>query len=247
MTQIVFIADLHLSQDRPEVLEIFQIFLNNLKNQKVEQLYILGDLFEFWIGDDDPRPLCQTIAIQLTTLAQSGCQIFFMAGNRDFLIGESYAGRCSFDRIPDPSIIMLNNIPILLTHGDLLCHDPDYQRFRHLVRSQAWQQGLMQKTWQERIAIAKSLRMQSQQENHYKTSGQMDVDPDLLFSLLQEHQTSDIIHGHTHRPGYHQHLFEQKNIQRWVLGSWEQKTIDYLWYTDSTLQAMSFPDGNHQT
>ncbi len=219
---IDFISDLHLDKTRPEVNEYFIKYLLNL-NKDITDLYILGDLFEYWVGDDDPMDGLDNIRSCITTLGER-INIWYMHGNRDFLISEKICNVLKMKLLIDPSVININGVRILLVHGDTLCTDDiDYQKFRGLVRSKEWQSEMLAKPLQERLAIADTLRKKSIEANEGKDSDIMDVNAIEVEKLIRAHSPNIIIHGHTHRPNIHVHNIDEQKILRYVLGDWYDK------------------------
>ena len=189
----------------------------------MRQLYILGDFFDAWIGDDDDRPLAQDLAAALQRLASAGCVIFFMHGNRDFLLGANYAARCSMTLLPE--ILPLNDTPVVLCHGDHLCTlDTAYQNFRAQVRNPHWQLQFLAQPLAARRAFAAQARAQSQAHQHDVMATIADVDASAVIELQRAHPARTLIHGHTHRPGIHQ----SKHGQRVVLGDWRHDAPSWL-------------------
>ena len=231
--RVLLISDLHLEEQRPDITAAFKNFL--LSNQaNCTSLYILGDLFEVWIGDDAQTPLAREIAISLAEFSKAGSDVFLMHGNRDFLIGESFAQQCDMSLIPDPFELTAGNFRALLLHGDTLCTDDiDYQLFRTMVRNPDWQAEFLAKTVDERIAYAREARRQSQLATGQKTTEIMDVNADAVQKLFTESKHLTLIHGHTHRPAMHVVSSASTNSaaiehKRIVLGDWDQK----LWYVE---------------
>lgn len=227
----LFIADLHLSPQRPAGIQLFQRFCREIAAQ-AERLYILGDFVEYWIGDDDPAEDLQAAFEALQHLHAQGVELYFMAGNRDFLVGDELARHCGFEHLPDPGIIHFDDTPILLMHGDTLCtDDSEYQQFRQMVRDPGWQQQFLARPLAERHALAQSLRTQSQQANSLKDEYIMDVNQQAVEQVMQQHQVDILIHGHTHRPAVHTFEFGGQNRQRIVLPDWYDRG-GYLALTD---------------
>ncbi len=213
-----FISDLHLSAERPEITTAFGQFLD--RHRDAEALYILGDLFEFWIGDDDDSAIVHDVARLLQQFRQAGPHIYLMHGNRDFLLGERYAARLGATILPDPSVLEIDGHRLLLMHGDSLCtRDLEYQQFRTMVRSPEWQQGALSHSLEERRALAAKLRAESKHAGSRKAEDIMDVTGNEVARAMTEAQCRTLIHGHTHRPARH----EIASGVRWVLGDWEQK------------------------
>lgn len=221
----LFISDLHLCASRPAITQAFIQFLRNTASQ-AEQLYILGDLFEYWAGDDDLANADQADIIQaIKTLGDAGTQVFFMHGNRDFLIGEQFAKATKIQLLPDPSEIKLYGKRILISHGDELCTDDTcYQAFRAQVRSPTWQAEFLSHPLTARKAQIEALRLQSEQEKSHKSLAIMDVNSDAVSALLRQHQYPELfIHGHTHRPNTHIIEIDGHQCQRVVLGDWYEQ------------------------
>ncbi len=223
----LFISDLHLSEERPHITAAFFTFLLD-KAAACDELYILGDFFDAWIGDDDDRWLASEIAQALKNLANSGVQIFFQHGNRDFLLGEDYAARCGMQLLPALHVIEREGQRILLAHGDQFCtQDVAYQQFRTLVRNPDWQQDFLAKPIDERRAIAAQLRAKSREANSIKAEDILDVTLSEIVNVLLEQQCNTLIHGHTHRPARHAlTLPDGSAAERLVLGEW----ADTHWY-----------------
>ena len=211
-----FISDLHLSDKHPELTQAFFVFLNESK-EACTHLYILGDLFEAWIGDDDDTPLYQEIKKALLTFTTNGPETFFIHGNRDFLIGKSFAEDTGITILPDPYSLDINGQNVVLSHGDFLCtDDTDYIAFRDQVRTESWQSNFLQKDLTERKEIAASMRDASQEATAEKSKTITDVNTAAVESFIAEHNPNLFIHGHTHRPDIH----EINSSKRIVLGDW---------------------------
>lgn len=218
----LFISDLHLCMERPHINTLFTRFLNEVA-QDAEALYILGDLFEYWIGDDqlDHEPLAREVATQLAIVSKRGTRIFFMLGNRDFLIGERFAAAAMLTQLSDPTLLTRGDKRILLMHGDTLCTDDvAYQQFREQVRSPAWQAELLVKPYAERAQLARSIRSQSDVEKSMKADAIMDVNADAVTAAFVEQGYPVLIHGHTHRPARHELMVNGHACTRWVLQDW---------------------------
>ncbi len=219
----LFISDLHLSGQRPAITELFLDFLRQ-RARSAEALYILGDLFEAWIGDDAVLPDYQPCVDALRTLADSGVPVYIMQGNRDFLLGEGFAAMSSATLLPDPSVIDLYGEPTLLMHGDTLCTDDvAYQQFRAMVRDPQWQAALLAKTPQERLAMAREYREISQAQTAQKAETIMDVNQEAVAAALREQGVHRLIHGHTHRPALHDFTLDNAPARRIVLGDWYEQ------------------------
>ncbi|MDX1489790.1 MAG: UDP-2,3-diacylglucosamine diphosphatase [Pseudohongiellaceae bacterium] len=224
----LFISDLHLDKEDSIITKSFMQFLSS-RARGCKALYILGDLFEVWVGDDDETPLTAKVAEALSELSASGTDIFIMHGNRDFLIGDEYAKRCGASLISEPTLIDCHGHRVVLIHGDHLCtRDTDYMQFRAMVRSEQWQDEFLSKSLVERYMIAQQARQQSNEHNSHKASDIMDVTPSEVTKLLQKQQVNYLIHGHTHRPSVHtirlpEPINGKNEAYRLVLGSWDDK------------------------
>ncbi len=220
----LIIADVHLGAEHPEISERFIALLNSQRCQEAESLYILGDLFELWIGDDAPQPEHLEAIGALKTLNRRGVDIALLHGNRDFLLGHEFAAMSGCRLLSDPTCITLHGEPTLLMHGDTLCSDDsDYQRLRGQLRNPEWQQQFLKRTAAERLAFAHQLRRESQRLSQEKSSAIMDVNPQRVIQLMQEHAVRRLIHGHTHRPAIHDLTVDDAPAQRIVLGDWYQQ------------------------
>ena len=214
----LFISDLHLEESRPDITEAFLGFLNGTASG-VDQLYILGDFFEAWIGDDERTPLQEQIAAALRKLRDSGTDIFLMHGNRDFLIGEDFCKRAGASLLDDPTVIDLHGTPTLLMHGDSLCTaDVEYQKFRANMRNPQWQQMILQRPLEDRQQMARQLREISMAKNQGKEEVIMDVTPEEVIKDMEAHGVQHMIHGHTHRPAVHELIANGLPAKRIVLG-----------------------------
>lgn len=216
---IKFISDLHLDLSRPEIIALFHQFLN--EQTEVEALYILGDLFEYWIGDDQPAPGLEPLFAAIRALTSRGVPVYFMAGNRDFLIGSRFAGDTGTTLLPDTTVIDLHGRKALLMHGDTLCTDDvEYQKLREMLRNPAWQQQFLTLPLEERIDQARQLREKSQNETSGKDASIMDVNQQAVESVMSDYNVDLLIHGHTHRPAVHNFKIADTPKQRIVLGDW---------------------------
>lgn len=221
MTHSLFVADLHLSPERPQTTRAFEEFARRTAS-KAEALYILGDLFEYWPGDDDlADPHHAAVANTLAELSRSGTAVFIMHGNRDFLMAGDFARAAHARLLPDPTLIDLYGTPTLLMHGDTLCTgDTAYLSFRARVRQAAWQREFLARPLVERKAEIEALRQRSETDKQLKSIVEMDVHPDAVAEVLREHGYPRLIHGHTHRPARHLHRVDGRDCERWVLDSW---------------------------
>ena len=216
----LFISDLHLDESCPAITELFLAFLRGQARQ-ADACYILGDLFEAWIGDDDDAELGRTVALALRDLSDSDVPVFFIHGNRDFLIGERFAAAGGFRLLAETAIIDLYGEPVLLLHGDTLCtDDTEYQAFRTQVRDPLWQAQLLALPLPQRRLLAAQLRETSRQSTRQKAADIMDVNPGAVLQMLHDHRVKRMIHGHTHRPAIHEGLLAGESTRRAVLGDW---------------------------
>lgn len=214
-----FISDLHLQSEMPRTVEAFLLFLEHCIGQ-TQRLYLLGDIFEYWAGDDDlDSPLPKMIVSVLKKISDAGVQLFWMAGNRDFLVGQEFASACHATLLPDPTILEHNGQRYLITHGDQLCvDDVAYQQFRAMVRQPAWQSAFLAKPLTERKQIIAQMRTQSRAHQQQQSAMIMDVNQDAVAASLASHQCHIMIHGHTHRPALHY----INSTQRYVLSDWDR-------------------------
>ncbi|MBB6523110.1 UDP-2,3-diacylglucosamine diphosphatase [Pseudoteredinibacter isoporae] len=217
---VLFISDLHLDESRPEVTEAFFQFLQE-RAPKAEALYILGDFFEVWIGDDDDAPLALEVQQRLKQLSQNGTTLYIMHGNRDFLYGDQFCENSGATLLADPTLINVAGKPCLLMHGDSLCtDDAEYMAFRQQARNPAWQAQLLSQPLEARRQLAMQLRQQSKSMSAMKADDIMDVNAEAVANIMESQQAEILIHGHTHRPAQHA-LGNDK--ERWVLGDWHDK------------------------
>jgi len=220
---ILFISDLHLSPRSPGATCLFLDFLAGRARQASE-LYILGDLFEAWIGDDDiDDPYHAGIVAALRSTTDAGVRICVMHGNRDFLLGEGFAAAAGVLLIADPHILSTAEWQFVLAHGDALClDDTDYMAFRAQVRDPAWQAALLAKPLAERRAIAAHMREASESSQRAKENPYTDLQPAATEDFLRAHGYATFIHGHTHRPATHDHIVDGIHVERWVLADWHE-------------------------
>lgn len=217
----LFISDLHLSARDPVTAERFLAFLAG-PARAAAGLTILGDLFDYWAGDDDRNDAFNARMLAgLRALADGGVALGFMAGNRDFLIGPDCARAAGFELLPDPCLREISGVPTLLTHGDTLCtDDTDYQRFRAQVRAPEWRATFLARPLAERKREIEALRARSEAEKRVKPMALMDASPAAVAEALRSHGAHAMIHGHTHRQGRHIHRIDGRDCPRWVLGDW---------------------------
>ena len=221
----LFISDLHLDPERPAITELFGRFLDE-EARGADTLYILGDLFEAWVGDDDPSAAGTFVAERLKALSDAGVPVCFIRGNRDFLLGAEYATRAGITLLPDPAVVMLHGEPTLILHGDLLCSDDTaYQQFRAQTRDPRWQAQFLAQPLSARLAFAAQARAASKaRHGELQASGQSetitDVAADTVREWFQRYGVRRMIHGHTHRPAIHD---EGDGRTRIVLGDWYEQ------------------------
>ncbi|HEY0660406.1 MAG TPA: UDP-2,3-diacylglucosamine diphosphatase [Lysobacter sp.] len=221
----LFISDLHLDPERPQITELFGRFLRK-EARGADALYVLGDLFEAWVGDDDPSETGAFVARELGALKAAGTPVSFIRGNRDFLLGDDYARRAGMAILPDPAVVVLYGQPTLLMHGDLLCTgDVVYQQFRAQVRNPAWQLQFLSQPLAARMAFAQQARAASKaHQAGLQDKGAMetitDVAPETVAATLSRFGIARLIHGHTHRPAIHELDVDGRAHQRIVLGDW---------------------------
>ena len=223
MPDTLFISDLHLDPERPAITTLFLDFLAS-RAIRSDALYILGDLFEAWIGDDDTSSMNQAVCAGLKACATAGTPVYVMRGNRDFLLGSDFAERSGCTLLEDPTRIDLYGRPALLMHGDLLCtDDTEYMAFRKMVRDPVWQRDLLAKPLDERRQMAQAMRASSREQTGGKPESIMDVNSDAVVRLMTEHHVQRLIHGHTHRPAIHDLDVAGHAAQRIVLGDWYEQ------------------------
>lgn len=221
-TMRLFISDLHLGPHAPGIARRFTEFLAG-RARDAEALYILGDLFEAWVGDDDLGSAFHApIAAALREAGDSGLEIAFLHGNRDFLIGDAFAAATGVRLLPDPYVLSTPEWQFVLSHGDALClDDPGYLAFRQQVRDPAWQAAFLAKPLAERHAIAEHMRRQSEASQAARAY-LSDLDPGATEDFLRAHGYATFIHGHTHQPATHDHIVDGIHVERWVLADWHE-------------------------
>ena len=243
MSDYLFISDLHLSIERPEIINLFLKFMDEVA-PSTQSLYILGDFLEYWIGDDMDEQIQGTaiadVFSSIRSLHAKGTDVFLMHGNRDFLIGETLAAKYQFKLINDPAIIDINGSPVLLMHGDTLCTDDhEYQQFRTMVREKNWQSAFLSKPINERVEIAQELREKSKDAVATKKPDIMDVNQETVINTMMQHDVVTLIHGHTHRPALHDFKHDGKSMKRYVLADWYDSG-SYLEITDGIFRVREF-------
>ena len=221
----LFISDLHLCASRPHITSAFLHFLKHTV-ANANALYMLGDLFDYWAGDDDVDDIThQSIIDAFSSLANSGVKLYFMHGNRDFLISSKFCSATNITLLQDPCLITLHGKSVLLSHGDGLCTDDfAYQDFRLLVRDLKWQTDFLSLPLETRKNQIETIRARSEDEKSHKSAEIMDVSQDAVNHLLKKYHYPDLlIHGHTHRPNQHSIQLDGHNVLRWVLGDWYEQ------------------------
>lgn len=233
--RLLFISDLHLAPEAPRTVEAFLAFLRG-PAVGADALYILGDLFEYWLGDDDcDSAFNQPLLAALHALSASGTPISFIAGNRDFLAAHGFAEAAGLSLQPDPYLLEVGGQRLLLSHGDALCTDDvAYQAYRQQVRNPAVQADFLSRPMPERRAIIQGLRERSEQAKQGKAYEIMDVNADALAHLLRENGYPVLIHGHIHRPALHRLEVDGRPCERWVLSDWHG-AAPYLEWVDGVL------------
>ena len=225
-----FVSDLHLRAERPDLTQRFAAFLADTAAARVETLFILGDLFEYWIGDDDlADPFNAQVCRLLRELADRGTRIYFIAGNRDFLIGASFAAAAGITLLGETERVAAGGAASLLMHGDTVCTDDlPYQEFRRMVRSTQWQADFLARPLAERRAEVENLRRRSAAAMQGKTAAIMDANAAAIRAVLTSHGCTRLIHGHTHRPGHETIELAAGSAERWVLSDWDTGRGDVL-------------------
>lgn len=220
----LFVSDLHLSAERPAILEAFLEFLVG-PGAEAEALYVLGDLFEYWAGDDDlEEPFNRRVVGALRGFTLKGGELYLMHGNRDFLMGEALAGACGARLLEDPVLVDVHGTPTLLMHGDTLCvDDADYMAFRAQVRAPAWREAFLALPLEARKARIAALRTESRRAQSAKPPEIMDANEEAIGRVLRERGYPRLIHGHTHRPARHVHHVDGRACERWVLPDWYEQ------------------------
>lgn len=227
-----FISDLHLCISRPHITAGFLRYLRRYQG-RIDELYILGDFFEAWIGDDNMHAINQSVEEALSLCKRAGTKIFIMHGNRDFLLGNDFAERASATLIKESTHIQVDGETVVLLHGDSLCSDDhEYQAFRQMVRQPEWQHAFLAKSIEERVAIAQQVRATSKQAASQKSVEIMDINDSTLQQYQASERSKHVIHGHTHRPQVHEYPWGK----RWVLGDWRDESAIILRDINGTLQ-----------
>jgi UDP-2,3-diacylglucosamine hydrolase len=216
----LFISDLHLEAERPDIAEQFLKFLETDASQ-ADDLYILGDLFEAWVGDDDPNTHYFTIKRALRKLSDSGIPVYFMHGNRDFMIGRGFANETGVEILKDPHKVVMYGQQVLLSHGDALCTDDvQYQRVRKMTRDPDWQATILARPLKDRLRMAEEARRQSLEQTLNLSMEITDVNQDAVKTVIKSFKVDVLLHGHTHRPAIHDVDLGYRKAKRIVLGDW---------------------------
>ncbi len=238
----LFIADLHLDPSRPHITALFERYLASDEVRHAEALYILGDLVEAWIGDDDDAELPQRIAVATHAVRDAGVPVYFMVGNRDFLLGAAFAARAGFTLLDDGTVHVIAGQPTLLMHGDVLCtDDAAYQAVRAQVRTPQWKAQILSMPLEARRAFAAKAREDSRAHTASTMESIMDVNADAVAAAMQQAGVTRLIHGHTHRPSVHAFQLKGKAAERIVLGDWYEHGSVLRVTKDKVKQ-----EGNHQ-
>ena len=225
----LFVSDVHLSARRPEIVDAFEAFLKN-QARRADAVYLLGDLFDEWLGDDDNRAPHPRITRALAQLSDSGVPVSIMHGNHDFLLGAAFERRSRCRLIPDPSVVEIAGARVLLMHGDILCtRDADYQDFRKMTRDPDTQREFLSLPLAARAERAAALRGQSREAMRLKPEDIMDVTPEVVVEAMRQHEVRRFIHGHTHRPAVHSLEIAGSSAVRIVLGDWYQQDSVLIW------------------
>jgi UDP-2,3-diacylglucosamine hydrolase len=225
----LFISDLHLEAERPDIARQFLQFMNT-DARECEELYILGDLFEAWVGDDDPNTHYFTIKRALRTLVDRGVPVYFMHGNRDFMVGREFSNETGVKILKDPHRVDMYGQKVLLSHGDVLCTDDvQYQKVRKMTRDPEWQANMRAKPLKERLRIAAEARRHSLEQTINMSLAIMDVNQQAVEAMIREHNVDVLLHGHTHRPGVHTVDLGNRKAKRIVLGDWYRQGSVVRW------------------
>jgi UDP-2,3-diacylglucosamine hydrolase len=226
---VLFVSDLHLDADRPAAIDTFVDFIER-EGVKSERFFILGDLFEVWVGDDDDDPAMARVIDAIAQLRHYEVPCYVMHGNRDFLLGDAFAQRTGAKILTDYVTVDIYGQALLLTHGDLLCTDDTaYMKLRATVRDPQWQSNFLARPIEERRQIAASLRERSKTETAMKSGEIMDVNQSAVEETLRSHGVNLLVHGHTHRPGVHRFDIDGKPATRIVLGDWYTQGTILQW------------------
>ena len=239
---LLFISDLHLSAETPRIARRFEDLLAG-PVREADGLYILGDLFEYWAGDDDGAdPFNARMLGALRAATEAGTPIHFLAGNRDFLVGEGFAAATGVTLLSDPYVLSVPAWQFVLSHGDALCTDDrEYQAFRQQVRNPEWQRGFLAQPLATRKQMIAAIRQRSEATKREKDAAIMDVNPGATEDFLRDYGYATLIHGHTHRPATHDHIVDGIHCQRWVLSDWHEEAGEVLVWDGSALERRVLP------
>ena len=236
----LLISDLHLDPGRPEITSLFLEFLDK-EAASARALYILGDLFEFWIGDDYEAPPSKEVSTALHSVHTGGTEVFFMHGNRDFLLGPAFAEQAGMILLPEALKLDMHGVSTLLMHGDSLCTDDvAYQQVRKMVRSQPWQDDFLGQSVNDRLAFASAARDASQKHTESASQEIMDVNQLAVNEVMKRYGVNRLIHGHTHRPAIHTQVLDEISSERIVLGDW-YRNGSVLRITDDSFDLAELP------
>ena len=236
----LFISDLHLNAESPAIGNQFLAFLEG-EARKADALYILGDLFESWVGDDDPDSYYASIKQALRAFTATGIPTYVMHGNRDFMLGERFAAETGVTMLDDPVVHEIAGSPVILSHGDALCTDDvAYQALRSMTRDPDWQAMMLEKTLEERLAFAADARRQSRAYAMQVTEDIADVNQAAVENLMRQLDTFTLLHGHTHRPAVHDFCVDGHDAKRIVLGDWYEQGSVVRW-SNSGLELSPLP------
>lgn len=237
----LFIADLHLDESHRETTHFFDHFVDNVVI-KADALYILGDLFEVWVGDDDKSAFNESIKHRLKKITNLGIPVYFMHGNRDFMIGRKFFKATGCKRLPQPSVINLYGQKLALLHGDSLCTlDVKHMKSRKLTENRFLRWLVAFLPLETRKRLGKKFRNTSQTNTQKASASIMDVVESSVSNFMEKHQVKTLVHGHTHRPNIHNFLIKEQPAQRIVLGSWEKQGCALKWYSDGQKELVFFP------
>lgn len=241
MSEQLFIADLHLSAERPDTLALFHRFLRE-RAPRADALYILGDLFDAWVGDDDDSAMAEQVRADLKALTDGGTAVYLQHGNRDFLIGDAFLAATGASLLDETAVVDLAGRSTLLMHGDLLCSDDiDYQQARQMLRNPAFVQDFLGRPLAERVALAAEYRKKSGEATSLKADDIMDVNDATVADYMERAGVTRLIHGHTHRPGEHRHALSTGEGERWVLADWHPDRGEALCQRDGELSREAIP------
>ncbi len=225
----LFLSDVHLTPETPALATALLGLLTSPVAMEAERIYLLGDLFEAWLGDDGAPAELDPLVQTLLALNQQGKALFFQHGNRDFLVGEQFAARCGMSLLEESTVIDLYGEKTLIMHGDSLCSDDlEYQQFRQMVRNPDWQRQFLALPVEARLAQAREARAKSRESTSNKAEDIMDVNQQAVETAMREAGVSQLIHGHTHRPAIHPFTLDGQAARRTVLGDWQQGEVSYL-------------------